>query len=62
MDLNQNVWDDLRANGHIVGDPYIHEDGGLFIVVDGVAMTVMDATAVAQKRATVAQIAHARNS
>ena len=62
MDLNQDVWDRLRANGHTIGTTYYQVGAGLLIDVDGVAMSTTDARAVAQKRATVAQIAQVRNS
>ena len=62
MDLNQDVWKGLRANGHSIGIPYVQDGAGLFVLVDGIAMSIAEAKAVAQKRATVAEIADARNS
>ena len=60
-DPNDDVWKTLRSGGHELGEPYIQEGGGLRVVVDGVAMSVRDARAVAEKRATVAQVAEARD-
>lgn len=60
MDLMQKVWDKLRENGHILGDSYIQETGGQMIVVDGVAMSLPEAAAVAEKRMTIAEIALSR--
>ena len=59
-DLMQDVWDKLRKNGHVLGDSYIQENGGQLIVVDGVAMSFREATAVAEERITVAEVARAR--
>ena len=59
MDLNQNVWDTLRANGHTLGVTYFQDGVGLLTVVDGVPMSVRNARAVSLRRATVAQIAEA---
>lgn len=56
MDLNQDVWDRLREQGHSVGTPYGKEGGGLFVVVDAVAMSVKDARALAHGHITLAQI------
>jgi hypothetical protein len=55
MDFNQDVWDRLREQGHTVGTPYV-KDGGLFVVVDAVAMSVKDARALAHGHITLAQI------
>ena len=48
MDLNQDVWDRLREQGHTVGTPYGQQGGGLVVLVDKVAMSVKDARALAQ--------------
>jgi hypothetical protein len=56
MDFNQDVWDRLREQGHTVGTPYVQEGGGLFVVVDAVAMSVKDARALAHGHITLAQI------
>ena len=56
MDFNQDVWDRLREQGHTVGIPYVQEGGGLFVVVDAVAMSVKDARALAHGHITLAQI------
>ena len=56
MDLNQDVWDRLREQGHTIGTPYIQEGSGLFVVVDAVAMSVKNARALAHGHITLAQI------
>jgi hypothetical protein len=56
MDLNQDVWDRLREQGHTVGTPYGQQGGGLLVVVDKVAMSVKDARALAHGHITLAQI------
>ncbi len=55
MDHHQDVWDRLREQGHTIGEPYIQEGAGLFVVVDDVAMLVNDARALAHGRVTLAQ-------
>ena len=56
VDLNQDIWDRLREQGHAVGTPYVQAEGGLFVVVDAVAMSVKDARALAHGHITLAQI------
>jgi hypothetical protein len=56
MDLNQDVWDRLREQGHTIGAPHIQEGAGLVVVVDAVAMSVKDARALAHGHVTLAQI------
>jgi hypothetical protein len=56
LDLNQDVWDRLREQGHVIGAPHIQNGRGLFIVVDSVAMPIKDARALAHGRVTLAQI------
>ncbi len=56
MDMNQDVWDRLRQQGHSVGTPYAEASGGLFVVVDDVAMSTKDARALAHGHVTLAQI------
>jgi hypothetical protein len=56
MDLNQDVWDRLREQGHTVGTPYVQAGAGLIVVVDDVAMPVKDARALAHGHVTLAQI------
>ena len=56
MDLHQDVWDRLREQGHAVGTPYVPVGGGLFVVVDEVAMSVKDARALAHGHVTLAQL------
>jgi len=56
MDLNQDIWDRLREQGHAVGMPYTQASGGLFVVVDDVAMSTKDARALAYGHVTIAQI------
>lgn len=55
MDLNQDVWDRLREQGHTIGTPYI-QGSGLFVVVDAVVMSVKNARALAHGHLTLAQI------
>jgi hypothetical protein len=56
MDLNQDVWDRLREQGHIIGTPYVQEGAGPFVDVDHVAMSVKDARALAHGRITLQEI------
>jgi hypothetical protein len=56
VDLNQDIWDRLREQGHVVGAPYLQPGGGLFVVVDDVAMSSKDARALAYGHVTFAQI------
>ncbi len=56
MDHNQDVWDRLREQGHVIGAPYIKEGAGLFVVVDDVAILVKDARALAHGHVTLAQL------
>lgn len=60
MDFMKQTCDALREQGHRVGDSY-HSGQQLLIVVDDVAMSFADATAVARRRVTVAEIAAARS-
>lgn len=43
MDLNQEVWDALRKQGHVLGTPYYQDGAGIMVVVDDVAMTIREA-------------------
>ena len=56
MDMNQDIWDRLREQGHVVGTPYAQAAGGLFVVVDDVAMSTKYARALAHGHVTLAQI------
>lgn len=57
MDLNQDVWDRLREQGHTIGTPYAQAGAlGLFVVVDEVAMSLKDARALAHGRRTLSEI------
>ena len=57
MDLNQDVWDRLREQGHTIGTPYAQAGVlGLFVVVDEVAMPLKDARALAHGRRTLSEI------
>ena len=57
MDLNQDVWDRLREQGHTIGTPYAQAGVlGLFVVVDEVAMSLKDARALAHGRRTLSGI------
>jgi hypothetical protein len=49
----------LRGQGHLVGNTY-EQDGHMWVIVDAVAMTHREATAVAEKRATVQQVVRSR--
>ena len=61
-DPNRDVWEALTKSGHTLGTPYVQKGAGLFVMVDGVAMSIAGARAVAQKCATVAEIAGTRNA
>ena len=56
MDLNQDIWDRLREQGHVVGLPYVQAAGGLLVVVDDVLMSTKDARALAYGHVTLAEI------
>jgi hypothetical protein len=56
MDLNQDVWDRLREQGRTIGTPYVQAGGGLFVVVDEVAMSIKDARALAHGRRAFEEI------
>ena len=56
MDLNQDAWAKLKANGHALGRPYIQGGQGLMAVVDEVAIPMRLAKAVADKRLTFAAV------
>jgi hypothetical protein len=56
VDLNQDVWDRLREQGHTVGTPCVQAGGGLSVVVDDVAISVKDARALAHGHVTLVQI------
>jgi hypothetical protein len=57
MDLNQDVWDRLREQGHTIGTPYGQAGAtGLFVVVDDVAMSMRDARALAHGRRALSEI------
>lgn len=56
MDMNQDIWDRLREQGHVVGTPYAQAAGGLLVLVDDVAMSTKDARALAHGHVTLAQI------
>ena len=57
MDLNQDVWDRLREQGHTIGTPYTQAGVvGLFVVVDEVAMSIKDARALAHGRRALSEI------
>jgi hypothetical protein len=56
VDLNQDIWDRLREQGHAVGLPYVQPAGGLFVVVDDVAMSTKDARAIAHGHVTLAEV------
>jgi hypothetical protein len=57
LDLNQELWDTLKASCHKLGTPYIQFGVGLMAIVDGVHMPVRFAEAVRRKWATVAEVA-----
>jgi hypothetical protein len=56
VDLNQDIWDRLREQGHVVGLPYVQAAGRLFVVVDDVVMSTKDARALAHRHVTLAEI------
>jgi hypothetical protein len=62
MNLNQDVWDRLREQGHTIGTPYIKAGAGLCVVVDKVAMSIKDARALAHGRVTLLQITEQQGS
>lgn len=63
MDLNQDVWDRLREQGHAIGTPYVQSGAlGLFVVVDDVAMSIKDARALAHGRRTLSEIKEQRGA
>ena len=60
MDLNQAVWDALREKGHRIGARYVAATGGMIVDVDDVAMSILDARAIAVGRITITQVAATR--
>ena len=62
MDPNQELWDRLRSNGHVISDFYVQTGVGplnarMYVVIDDVAMSFENARALDRGILTIAGIA-----
>ena len=62
MDPNQELWDRLRSNGHVISDFYVQTGVGplnarMYVVVDDIAMSFENARALDRGIRTIAGIA-----
>jgi len=50
---------ELMSRGHLIGEPYVdRQNGRLFVVVDGVAMSPGDSVRLAKGQVTLKQLEH----
>lgn len=62
MDPNQELWDRLRSNGHVISDFYVQTgvgplDARMYVVIDEVAMSLENARALDRGSLTISGIA-----